>query len=198
MNKLLKLLQWIIHSLIIALTSSLSNIYLVYKSTPNISIISSYSVHPDWFCPVPPAMASPAVTWEFFITIFKEPFPLLKQNLHSSQLSVWFSPCLYQITLFFCCNTLLALLSRSFPVSNLSSFLFIMFEFNVLSPNSISQDFKFSFRSSAMFQSLRRWTALSTLLPEIHILHICHLYPFEVGQVDFNHPFHLSNNTQAK
>lgn len=108
MNKLLKLLQWIIHSLIIALTSSLSNIYLVYKSTPNISIISSYSVHSDWFCPVPPAMASPAVTWEFVITIFKEPFPLLKQNLHSSQLNVWFSPCLYQITLFFCCNTLLA------------------------------------------------------------------------------------------
>lgn len=150
-NESCKLLQWIIHSLIISLPSSLSSIYRVYKSK-----------EPSFF------MAECLV---FFLSVSKHRF--------------------------LCCNPL-PLLSRTFPVSSLSSFLFIMVPFYVSPRNSISKDFKISFRSPAMFQGLGRWTALSSLSPEIHILPICQLYPFEVCQVDFNNPFHLSNNTQTK
>lgn len=66
-NNSCKLLRWIIHCLIISLASNLSSIYLAYKSKPNISVISSYSVHPDRGYSVPFTIASPEVTGQFVI-----------------------------------------------------------------------------------------------------------------------------------
>lgn len=198
-NKPCELLHWIIHCLIISLTSNLSSNYPVYKSMTNTSVISSYSVHPARDYSVPFAIASPVVTWQFAIIV--EPF--LKTLSHCwsrtfilhSWMSCFLVVCIKTRGSFAAVHLPL---SRSFPVSNLSCFLFIMFQFYESSPNSISKDCEFSFRSSAMFQSSGRWTALSSLSPEIHILRTCHLYPFEVCQMDFNHSFHLSNNTHPK
>lgn len=149
---------------------NLSSLHLVHKGIHNIPVISSYSMHSQRNCFVPFATASPDVRWSFirFIESFLRLIPSVKAE------PTFFTPeCLVSLLSVskhsFCSNPLIQL-SRSLPISDLSSLLFVMSPYYISSANSIRNDFKFSFRSSTMFKSLGRWTALSSLSAEIHVL----------------------------
>jgi len=133
-------------------------IHLIYKSIANISVISSYSVYPDRDYSVPFAIAPPVVRWSFVIIM--EPF--LKSLLPSVEAESSFFVAEYLVCFSLVwkhtvlCNNPLIMLSRSLPISNLSPLLLVMSPSYVFCANSISNEFKFSFRSSMMLKSLGR------------------------------------------